>query len=190
MVAFHGFINTSQCVSPLRPERCPNSGCTGVSARTSLTFTCVSFHLKTSVPSACSTRKHSANPWRKSSRQFSRLGRVAFAARTVVLHRTRGGQFFGCHSELSKSLRVVLSLYCEACNLVEEQPAGDARNAAQSLETPRAHARVHDRNGDAQSLRVLLGDVFTTRQSRAMRSQKAGWMCRPTRCGSTNRFPA
>ncbi len=62
-------MNTSQCVRPLRPLGCPNSGSTSVSAKTSLTFTCVSFHLKINTPSGDKTRKHSAKPRRRSSRQ-------------------------------------------------------------------------------------------------------------------------
>lgn len=64
-----GFMNTSQCVMPDWPLTWPNSGAAGASARTSPTFTWVSFHLNTSTPSGARTRQHSANPWRRSSRQ-------------------------------------------------------------------------------------------------------------------------
>lgn len=64
-------MNVIQCVPALFPDVCPNSGLCGVSARTSASFTCVSFHLKISTPSVASTRKHSENPARKSSRQLS-----------------------------------------------------------------------------------------------------------------------
>jgi hypothetical protein len=64
-------MKTSQCVMPRRPPVCPNIGRSGVSASTSRSGTWVSFHLKTSTPSGSRTRKHSANPRRRSSRQSS-----------------------------------------------------------------------------------------------------------------------
>lgn len=64
-------MNTSQWVNPLRPDRCPNNGSIGVRFNTSRTFTCVSFHLKTKTPSVANTRKHSSNPFCKSSFQLS-----------------------------------------------------------------------------------------------------------------------
>lgn len=59
-------MNTIQWVCPFLPVGCPKIGRTGVSASTSLTFTCVSAHLKIKVPFGAKTRKHSVNPWCKS----------------------------------------------------------------------------------------------------------------------------
>ena len=66
------FIKQIQCVFAALPDRCPNSGFLSVSDKTSLVLIWISAHLKTKTPSAANTRKHSASPLRKSSRQLSR----------------------------------------------------------------------------------------------------------------------
>jgi hypothetical protein len=81
----------NQCVKLLRPEICPNSGRTGVNSNISLTFICVSFHLKTSTPSVAKTRKHSARPWRRSSRQLSESFPYFAAIQLFSPARTRCG---------------------------------------------------------------------------------------------------
>lgn len=64
-----GFMNVTQCVFCCLPLRCPKSGRSGVSARICETGISSSHHLKIKTPSGRSTRKHSENPRRSSSRQ-------------------------------------------------------------------------------------------------------------------------
>ena len=71
LIGLFGFRNASQCVVACFPLRCPKSGLCGVSFSMSATAISFSAHLKMSVPSGFSTRKHSANPSRSISRQSS-----------------------------------------------------------------------------------------------------------------------
>src|SRR3546814_3398654 len=63
------FMKVIQCVSADLPTRlCPTSGFSVVSASTSETGICVSFHLKIRTPSGSRTRKHSVKPEARYSR--------------------------------------------------------------------------------------------------------------------------
>lgn len=86
------FIKTIQWVFCLSGVRLPKSGFTGVSASTSLRGISFSFHLKTRNPSFLRTRKHSENPFRKSSLQVFLFKQPYFLViHPVMPARTRCG---------------------------------------------------------------------------------------------------